>query len=249
MNFGEQVALVTAAATGIGEATARTLASRGAKVILGDIDDRAGETVAESIRASGGEATYVHADVTRDEDIDGLIARALSEYGRLDLAVNNAGLGHAKLPMHQLDNPSWDRTIAVCLTAMFKAMRAELAHFIEAGQGSIVNLSSINGSRPGPGLSAYVASKHGVEGLTKQAAYEYVDKNIRVNAVAPGAIATLGMTTLPPAVLNHYVENQPTGRLGTPQEVADLITWLLSDEASFVTGSIHTVDGGNLVMP
>ena len=240
-----KIALVTGAASGIGAQIAKRLAVEGASVTVADIADANGEAVVEQIRAAGGTADYFHADIASPTGAEELVAHVVATYGRLDLAVNNAGLAETPGPMHLLEPAAWDRTISIDLTGTWLCMRAELTHFVERGAGgAIVNIASGAGEKATPGLTAYSAAKHGVIGLTRTGAIDYIKQGIRINAVAPGTILTPAMESFGPEQMATWAALMPTGRMGTTAEVAAATVWLLSDEASYTTGSVLEVDGG-----
>lgn len=242
-----KVALVTGASSGIGKATAQSLSEAGAKVVCADIQDEAGKQVVQGILEAGGQASYVHCDVGQAEDLQAAVDHAVETYGALHIAVNNAGIEGEQGPTADQAREDWDRVIAVNLTGAFEGMRAEIPAILEAGGGAIVNVSSIAGLRGFEGMSPYVASKHGVNGLTKTAALEYAKQGIRINAVCPGVIDTPMVeraTGGDPEAEAGYAQAEPVGRLGTAEEVAGAIVWLCSEGAGFVTGTTFPVDGG-----
>lgn len=245
MYFKDKVAIVTGAGSGMGEATARRLAEEGAVVLLSDVDDAGGRRVAEEIRAVGGRASYVHADIADEAQVDAMVAHAVSELGGLHLAVNNAGIAQQPVRVGELDTATWDRVNNINLRGTFFCMRAEIRHMLAAGGGAIVNIASAAGLKAGPvGLAAYSASKHGVVGLTRCTAMEYIRDNIRINAVAPGTTVTGLITGLPPEVQKAYADLMPCGRMAEPIEMAEAALWLLSDKASYVTASVLEADMG-----
>ena len=249
-----RVALVTGAGGGIGRASAVAFAAAGARVVVSDLAEGAGEETAASIRAAGGEAVFVPADVSVPGDVEALVAAALGRYGRLDYAHNNAGVNHHPLGgralTHELELPAWERVIAVNLTGVWLCMKHELRQMLAAGGGAIVNTASIVGLGGARRIPAYVASKHGVVGLTRAAALEYARHGIRVNAVCPGSIRTpmyetrLAVEPDPAAFEAATAEEEPMGRVGGPEEVAAAVVWLCSDAASYVNGHCLSVDGG-----
>ena len=245
-DFSGRVAIVTGAGSGIGRAIALELAQSGAGVVLGDLKQEVADKVVAEIEAAGGKAVAVGGDVADPANADALVRAAESLPGTLSMAVNNAGIGgpHADAGDYPLDG--WQRVIDINLNGVLYGMRAQLAAMAAAGtKGSIVNMASILGSVGFAGSSAYVAAKHGVVGMTKTAAWEYGPRGIRVNAVGPGFILTpLIQDTMDEAALQGLAARHPPGLLGTSEEVSALTLFLLSDRASFITGSYHLVDGG-----
>lgn len=242
-------ALVTGGGSGIGRATALALAARGARVLVADLaDDRAAKTAAE-IGDAGGTAASIGVDVTDPEAVRRLVGAAVDRWGGLTVAVNNAGTSGRMARTADVDLDAWRSTMSLNLDAVFYCLRAEIPAMLVSGGGSIVNLSSGAGLRGFPGLPAYVASKHGVVGLTRASAMEYARKGIRINAVCPGSTRTPMLedfTNHDESALAGMGSMTPMGRLGTPDEIAAGIVWLCSPEASFVTGHALSVDGGAL---
>ncbi|RQG89918.1 glucose 1-dehydrogenase [Natrarchaeobius halalkaliphilus] len=249
--FDGTTAIVTGGGSGIGEHTARTLATDGANVVIADVDSENGEaTTAEIVDETDSDATFVDVDVTNDDDVEGMVETALEEYGGLDIAVNNAGIGSKLEPTAAVSESDWQRTIDVNLTGVWRCLRSEIDAMVEDDGGAIVNTASILGRVGTQGAPAYTASKHGVLGLTKVAALDYASEDIRVNAVCPGYIDTPMLEEAglyeDEATVEQLRELHPQGRLGEPQEIADAIAWLCSDEASFATGEAMAIDGGYL---
>ena len=243
----DKVALVTGGGSGIGRASALTFAREGAKVVVSDVVVEAGKETVQLIKNADGEAVFIKADVAQVSDVEALIAKAVEAYGRLDCAHNNAGIEGNSAKVADYDEADWDRVIAINLTGVWLCMKYEIPQMLQQGSGAIVNTSSVAGLLGFRTGSAYVASKHGVLGLTKTAALEYAKSGIRVNAVCPGAVDTPMMgriTDHRPHRAAKMAAGEPVGRMGTPQEIAEAVVWLCSDAASFVTGHPMTVDGG-----
>ncbi|MFN8537742.1 MAG: SDR family oxidoreductase [Thermomicrobiales bacterium] len=246
--LANKVALVTGAGSGIGRATATLLAREGATVVVSDIAADAGQETANLITATGGTASFIRTDVSNPDDCAALVREAVARHGALHLACNNAGIGGPRGLTGDYPRDGWDRVIGVNLSGVFYCLRHEIPAMLAAGGGAIVNIASVLGQVALPGSPAYTAAKHGVVGLTRTAATEYAAAGIRVNAVGPGFISTPLIAGLQADAerLPHIVALHPIGRLGNPAEVAELILWLLSDRASFVTGAYYAVDGGYL---
>jgi NAD(P)-dependent dehydrogenase (short-subunit alcohol dehydrogenase family) len=239
-----KVALVTGGGSGIGRATAEALAREGARVVLGNRSAEQGEDVVQAIRAAGGQAVFQRTDVTRPAEVAALVGRAVQEFGRLDLAFNNAGVLSGKGPLAEQDPDELALLFDVNVRGVFFCMKYELEAMLRTGGGAIVNNSSIAGLRGYAGLSSYCASKHAVIGLTRAAAVDYAKKGIRINAVAPGPIETPMLERSTGGNPHRYDVRVPVGRIGQAAEVAGAVVWLCSDAASFVTGQVLALDGG-----
>jgi NAD(P)-dependent dehydrogenase (short-subunit alcohol dehydrogenase family) len=243
--FRDKVALVTGGSFGIGQATALAFAMRGAKVVVADWIET--DETLKLIKTSGGEGMFMKCDVSKSKEVESLIKQTISTYGRLDFAVNNAGIEGLTTPTHECTDENFDKTISVNLKGVWLCMKNEIPLMLNQGKGAIVNIASIAGLVGFPGLPAYVASKHAVVGLTKTAALEYAKQGIRINAVCPGVIKTpmVDRTTGRDKIVEKKFEDmEPVGRMGRPEEVAEAIIWLCSDSSSFVTGHSMAVDGG-----
>jgi NAD(P)-dependent dehydrogenase (short-subunit alcohol dehydrogenase family) len=247
--FDGRVALVTGAASGIGHATAIALAAQGAAVVLADVDEEGGAKVTAEL---GEPAFFQRCDVGKSEDVANLISTTIDRQGRLDLAVNNAGIEGARAFISNYDEANWQRVIDVNLSGVFYCMKHEMRVMLAQGGGAIVNVSSIFGQVAATQAAAYVAAKHGVIGLTKAGALEGATSGIRVNAVCPGYISTPMVmeramaAATNPHVMQAILDKQPSGRLGSPEEVAAAILWLLSDDASYINGQSLGVEGAYL---
>ncbi len=248
----DKVTLITGGASGIGRATALTCAREGAKLVIADMNEDGGQQTVHTITENGGDATFMRVDVTQATEVEAMMAKTVETYGRLDCAFNNAGISGAgiggDLRTLTADYPDerWHQIIAINLTGVWLCMKYEIQQMLTQGGGAIVNTASVAGLVGLPYASAYVASKHGVVGLTKTAALEYAKQGIRVNCVCPGYIETpmtaAGMED--PDRFALMIASEPMGRMGKPEEIAETVAWLCSDAASFVTGHSMTVDGG-----
>lgn len=246
MTFGNKVAVVTGAGSGIGQACAVDLAARGASVVVADINVEAAEDVVKQIEEAGGTAAAFRADSSSPEDNKVLVDFAVETYGKLNHAVNNAGIAGENKRVGELDTDNWDKVIDLNLNGVLYGMRYQVPAMLEAGaeESAIVNMASIHGSVAVLGNAAYTATKHGVVGLTKNAAAEYGPEGLRVNAVGPAYIDTPLLKATEDDARAGLVAKHPLGRLGKPEELAKLASFLLSEDASFITGSYHLIDGG-----
>lgn len=244
-DFHGKVAIVTGGASGIGAAVALALAADGASVVIADLDLKGAEAVVSRIKAAGGKAMAFETNVADAVEVEALVETAKRTYGGLHLAVNNAGIGGPASPTGEYPLEGWHKVIDTNLHSVFYGLRYEIPAIIASGGGAIVNMASILGSVGFANSPAYVAAKHGVVGLTKSAAMEYAKHGVRINSIGPGFIDTpLLSKNLSEEALTYIRSLHPVGRLGTSEEVAALTTFLLSDGASFITGSYHLVDGG-----
>lgn len=246
--FKGKVTIVTGAASGIGRAAALLYAKQGAKVTVSDINQQGGRETIDLIKKAGGEAIFIKTDVSKPADCEGMVMKTIEAFGRLDYAFNNAGIGGEQNPTADYSIEAWQQVIAINLSGVFYSMKYEIPAMLKSGGGSIVNMSSILGKVAFANAPAYAAAKHGVIGLTQNAAVEYGQLGIRVNAVGPGFIQTpmISVIDQDPAMKQQLIALHPIGRLGEPEEVAELVIWLSSGKASFVTGAYYPVDGGYL---
>jgi NAD(P)-dependent dehydrogenase (short-subunit alcohol dehydrogenase family) len=250
MRLKDKVAIVTGSGAGIGRAIATTFAREGARVVVADLDEEAGRETVAAIQAGGGEACFARTDVSQVKDTQRLVETALSTYGRLDVLVNNAGV-YTRGDVVSTPIETWNRLLSINLTGVFLCCKAAIPALRQAGGGAIVNISSSVGWQyAAPGIAAYAASKFGVTGLTKAMACDHLPENIRVNCICPGPTDTpLIRASRSPEDLVAFMEAQPIGRLGSPDEIAAAALFLASDEASFVTGVAFPVDGGQAAYP
>ena len=240
-----KTALITGAASGIGRATALAFAEQGARISLADINNTGGHETLDMIRQKGGEAIFIPADVSRAADVAAMVEETVTTFGRLDYAFNNAGIVGTPSTTVECTEDNWNQVLGVDLKGIFLCMKQEIPVMLDQGYGSIVNSASVVGLIGIRRNIAYVASKHGVVGLTRAAALEYAQSGIRINAVCPGYVRTpILLLESMPEMEKHYLAAEPVGRLGRPEEIATAVVWLCSDAASFVTGHTLSVDGG-----
>ncbi len=250
-DFSGQVAMVTGAGSGLGQSAAVLLAQRGARVLIADIDDVGGQATVALCQAAGGEALFINTDVTIEADVAAAVARAISQWGSLDLAINNAGTTGPTKPTADYTLEEWNKVVALNLNSVFLGLKYQIPPMVAQGKGAIVNTSSGAGLMGFAGLPAYVSTKHAVLGLTKAAALEYTKAGVRVNAVCPGSTRTPmleGWMGGNPAIEAAMANSAPIGRLAEPNEIAEAMVWLLSDAASFMVGHALAVDGGAVIM-
>src|ERR1700722_16699106 len=244
VDMNGRVALVAGASKGIGAATAEAFAAAGAAVVLGSRDIAALEAVAGRIRSRGGQALATYLDVTEADSMRAVVDQALSTFGRLDMAFNNAAAGPLPAPLADIDPAEFDLGIATHIRGTFLGMKFQIPAMLNSGGGAIVNMASIAGLNGTANLAAYVAGKAGIIGLTKVAALDYADQGIRVNVVAPGPILTYYLEAAGPQAQQGAAMSTPMRRVGRPAEVAQVVLWLCSDQSSFVTGTVMPIDGG-----
>ena len=243
--FKNKVALVTGGASGIGRATALAFAKKGAKVAV--VDWKENDEMVDLIKELGSEAIFIKCDVSKTDDVKAMVARTIAAFGRLDYAFNNAGIEGASASTQDCSEENWDKTIGVNLKGVWLCMKYEIPEILKQGKGAIVNCASVAGLVGFAGLPAYVASKHGIVGLTKTTALECATQGIRVNVVCPGVIQTPMIDRLTGKTkegIERFKGFEPIGRFGLPEEIANAVVWMCSDEASFVTGHVMAVDGG-----
>jgi NAD(P)-dependent dehydrogenase (short-subunit alcohol dehydrogenase family) len=249
-NLENKVAIITGASSGIGAAIAKLFAKEGAQVVVSDIVEDKGNGVVEAIREAGGQAIFVYADTSKPEDNEALVKAAVQEFGALHIAVNNAGIGGAAAMTGEYPLASWRQVIDINLSGVFYGMHFQIPEMLKTGGGSIINMASILGQVGFATAPAYVASKHGVVGLTKAAAVEYGPQNLRVNSIGPAFIYTglVNEETMGKETIDFLASKHALGRLGEAEEVAELALFLASDKSSFMTGGYYPVDGGYLAV-
>lgn len=243
--FENKIALVTGGAMGIGKATALAFAKEGANVVVADMAEGEGRQVVDMIKKGGSDAIFVKCDVSKKVDVETMVNTTVDTYGRVDCSFNNAGISVFGLTA-ELPEEDWDRAISVDLKGVWLCMKYEIPQMVKQGGGTIVNCASVAAFKGTPTLCAYTAAKHGVIGLTKTAAIEYIKAGVRINAVCPGVTLTTLTEQTPPDLLQGMIDAHPIGRLGKAEEIAGAVLWLCSDLSSFSTGVAMPVDGGLL---
>ena len=247
--FEGKVALVTGGATGMGQATALAFGLKGAKVVIADISEDGGNKARDILRDNGIDAMFIKTNVSKALEVKALIKQTIEAYGRLDCAFNNAGIDQGQATIANLTEEEFDRVVGINFKGVWLCMKYEIPHMLKIGAGAIVNTSSVNGLIGSRFRASYAASKHAVIGLTKSAALDYATSNIRINAICPGLIDTPMAQRFfkgDAQKMNQMVSGFPMGRAGSPNEIAQVVTWLCSDESSFITGHALTVDGGQI---
>lgn len=245
--FAGKSVLVTGAGSGIGRATATAFSAEGARLVVSDVNDSAGQGTVALIRERGGEAEFVHTDISRAADCAAMVELALSRYGRLDVAFNNAGINLQVAPIADVDEGEWQRILAINLTGVFLSMKYEIPAMKRTGGGKIINTASVGGVIGTAGITAYCATKHGVVGLTKSAALDHIRDGVRINAICPGGTLTPMLTEwfkADPELARAKVAETPIGRMAEPSEIARAVLFLASDESSFMVGHALVADGG-----
>lgn len=242
-----KVALVTGGSSGIGEALCKLYVKHGAKVMISDIQDEAGNKLADELNKNGDNARYVHADVSNADHCKKMVEETVKAFGRLDIACNNAGVGDGETPTGEKDLDAWKKVIDINLNGVFYGMRYQIPEILKQKGGAIINMGSILSTVGFATASAYVAAKHGMLGLTKNAALEYASQNIRINAIGPAFIKTPLLSGFDDDTIKMLEQAHPIGRLGESNEVAELALWLSTEKASFCHGSYYPVDGGYLL--
>ena len=244
----DKVAIVTGAGSGIGRETARLFAREGAKVVVADWSEEGGKETVAIIEEDGGQAAFCQVDVSDEAMVKAMVDFAISKYGRLDYAHNNAGIDQiGRDPIHKVEESVWDKVIDVNLKGVYFCMKHELAHMVAQGSGAIVNTSSGAGINGVPGMTAYCAAKHGVNGLTRSAALDHAREGVRINSVCPGLIDSHILDKTfeeSPELRDVYIATQPMGRIGSPHEIGDAVLWLCSESATLMNGAVVAVDGG-----
>ncbi len=242
-----KTAIITGASSGIGKSTAILLAKNGANIVVADIDEKQGKTVVEKLKSHEGDAIFVKVDTSSAEEVSQVVKTTMDKFGRLDIAVNNAGVGGESALIEEYSVESWDKTIAINLSGVFYGMKYQIPAMLKNGGGAIINMASILGQVGFASSCAYVAAKHGIVGLTKNGALEYAKQRIRVNAIGPGFIKTpLLEDNLDDEQMEQITALHPQGRLGKPDEIAELVLWLATEKSSFVNGAYLPADGGYL---
>lgn len=238
--------IITGAASGIGKAAAVLFAQQEANVVIADIQEKEGKATTDYIVAGGGKASFCKTDVSKPSDMEALVSFATKTYGKIEVAVNNAGISGELNHIADMSIEGWQKVIAINLSSVFYGMKYQIQAMLQSGGGSIINISSILGAVGFAGSAGYSAAKHGIIGLTQTAALEYAASNIRINAIGPGFVDTPLLDALDEEMKQQIVDLHPIGRLGKSEEIAEMILWLSSNKASFVNGSYHPIDGGYL---